>query len=158
MKQIIHISLISLSIFLFFSCGQKMVVETTVNPQNQQWNTFKPIDFNFEIKDTSKPYKLSLAFKIDQQKMGEKSIPITYNFAYPNGENRADFKNLVLDSASKKGGLFEFALLKYKQFNHPGNYKLSVAQTTHKFNLEGIESVSLRVYETEVRKANQDEE
>ncbi len=158
MKNLIKIGLLSLSLLFFFSCGHKEVFETTVTPLNQQWNIFKPIDFNFDIKDTSKPYALYLVLKIDQSKMTEKSIPITYNLLYPNSENRADFKNLVLEKGKNNNNEFEFVLIKYKQFNNPGKYKLSVSQTSSKFNLEGIEAVTLRINETKVRKANEDEE
>lgn len=158
MKSLIKIGFVAFSLFMLFSCGDKKVFEATVTPQNQEWNIFKPIDFNFEIKDTSKPYKITLGIKIDRQKMLEKSIPLSYIFKYPGGENRTAFKNLLVDSATVENGVSEFVIVNYKQFNDPGKYLISFTQGTSKYNLEGIESVTLRINETKVRNINEDEE
>jgi hypothetical protein len=158
MNYLIKIGFVAFSLFLLISCGDKKIFEETIVPQNQQWNIYDSINFNFEISDTSKPYKMTLGIRIDKQKMLERCIPLSYIIKYPSGENRTGLKNLIMDSAKVVDGVSEFVIFNYKQFNNSGKYHFAFYQSTSRYNLEGIEGVTLRINETKVRKANEDEE
>ena len=146
-----------ISLLFLFSCGKKTVFESTITPPNSQWNIFKPADFSFEISDTSKPCKIFFLLKIDKTKMKESLIPISVEMKYPNSEKRTLMKNLIIDSAKAVNGVSQFPIQTYKEFNLSGKYIYSFSQVTSKYNLEGIESIGLRIETVPVRTNKEDE-
>lgn len=157
MKNIILKYTAIILLFFLFSCKQKTVFETTINPPNNEWNIFKPVDFSFEISDTAKPCKIIFLLKIDKTKMKEHTIPISVEMKYPNSEKRTLTKNLIIDSAKVVSGVSQFPIQTYKEFDFPGKYIYSITQITSKYNLEGIESIGLRIETVPVRTNKEDE-
>lgn len=143
--------------FFLFSCGEKAVFESTINPPNNEWNIFKPADFSVEISDTAKPCKIIFLLKINKAKMRENLIPISVEIKYPNSEKRTLIKNLIIDSAKVINGVSQFPIQTYKEFDLPGKYIYSFSQVTSKYNLEGIESIGLRIETVPVRVNKKDE-
>jgi gliding motility-associated lipoprotein GldH len=132
-----------LSITLF-SCGKKTIFETSNPMPNKMWNHFKPQVFDFEIKDSSKIYQVTLSMKLNSN-MTERIIPICISMSYPNGESRADNLYLFTDSATKENGNSNFVIQSYKTFNNSGKYHYEITQNTSKYNLEGVEAIGFNV-------------
>lgn len=147
MNHLLKISFFFL-IFITTSCGEKTVVETTNKQPNNIWNTFKPAIFDIQISDTSLNYKVVLALKLNGR-MQEKHLPLDVEMTNPNGEIRSFSKYLNIDSAKMVKEFSEFVLQTNKHFNEPGKYHFIITQRTSKFNLEGIESIGLRMKKTD---------
>lgn len=144
MNRILKLNVVFFLLVLLSSCSEKTVFETNIDQPNQAWNAFKPAVFDFNIQDTSKTYKVSLALKLNHQ-MQEHLIPIDIQMIYPNSESRADMQYLFVDSAQKVGGYSEFTIQANKHFNNPGKYHYSILQKTSKYDLAGVESIGIRV-------------
>ena len=89
--------------------------------------------------------------------MKEHTIPISVEMKYPNSEKRTLTKNLIIDSAKVVSGVSQFPIQTYKEFDFPGKYIYSITQITSKYNLEGIESIGLRIETVPVRTNKEDE-
>lgn len=155
-NDIFKLSTILCLLFLF-SCGEKTIYETTNIQTNQEWNILKPVDFSFDIQDTSKTYKVVLLLKIDKAKMQEKSIPVSIEISYPNNEKRNLTKLLIIQNAEVKDGVSQFPIQDHKQFSISGKYTYSFTHVTSKYNLAGVESVGLKVMTTSAKKEEKEE-
>ncbi len=89
--------------------------------------------------------------------MKEHTIPISVEMKYPNSEKRTLTKNLITDSAKVVNGISQFPIQGYKEFDLTGKYIYSFTQITSKYNLEGIESIGLRIETVPVRTNKEDE-
>jgi len=150
MNRILKLNVVFFLLVFLSSCGEKTVFETNIDQPNQAWNAFKPAVFDFNIQDTSKTYKVSLALKLNHQ-MQEHLIPIDIQMIYPNSESRADMQYLFVDSAQKVGDYTVFTIQANKHFNNPGKYHYSILQKTSKYDLAGVESIGIRVKITKPR-------
>ena len=157
MNRIFKLNAVLLILVLMSSCGEKTVYETNIDQPNQAWNAFKPAVFDFDIQDTSKIYKVSLALKLNS-KMVEHLIPIDIQMIYPNSESRADLQYLFVDSAAHVGDYSEFTIQANKHFNNPGKYHYSIVQKTSKYDLAGVESIGIRVKITKPKKIEEETE
>ena len=155
MNKILKLNGVIFLIVLLNSCGERTIFETNINQSNQVWNVYKPAVFDVDIQDTSKTYKISVALKLNHR-MQERFIPIDIQMISPNGESRAVADYLTMDSALTVGEFSEFTIQSNKHFNNPGKYHFSITQRTAKYNLEGIESIGLRVKTTKPRKITEE--
>ena len=155
MNKILKLNVAIFLIVLLNSCGEKVVFKTDINQPNQVWNIYKPAVFDVDIQDTSKTYKISVALKLNHR-MQERFIPIDIQTLSPNGESRAAADYLIMDSALTVGEFSEFVIQSNKHFNSPGKYHFSITQRTAKYDLEGIESIGLRVKTTKLKKITEE--
>ncbi len=141
---------------LLTSCGGDYIFEKSVAIENANWKYKDLIQFDFEIADTSKRYDLLLEVE-HAGDYGFQNLYVQFHTKYPSGEEQSQMVSLEL---ATKSGIWngkcsgnacsvEIPLQTNAIFSEPGSHQLSVEQYMRKSPLVGVESMTLKVKQSE---------
>ncbi len=152
-----RLPLILLSLILLASCN-RTVLEEERTFANSNWKFFQPEEFNLNIKNIDDCYNIYATVVIDTAQFKMSRLPLFVNLYSPNGERRS-FTGYLLpkDELGKWNGDFKDGKLvctrcirEYFFFNVTGDHTIEVSQYTHRYDLNGIESFTLKIEKADV--------
>ncbi len=151
MKQAVFFIIILL---LFFSCGNPVTEyeEFTVF-ENQTWNKFRIISFDFNISNTDADYNIWLCVRYNKN-FPEKKLKFNTELKAANGEQRLREASITLFNidnkiiGEKKADYFEikYPLYNNLHFNEKGKQKVEIQNMMGKYVLPGIKQIGIVVY------------
>lgn len=145
----------SLIIILFIVCSCSNTItefeEFTVF-ENQSWNKFRILTFDFNISDTDAEYNIWLVVRYNNN-FPEEKLHINTELVAANGEQRLREVSFRLFDADKKItgkeklDYFEIKYPLYQElvFNEKGMQKTEIQNMMGKFELPGIEEIGIVV-------------
>jgi gliding motility-associated lipoprotein GldH len=157
MKKPKHIFIV----FLFFaiiisSCTNNVLIHEHHELKNSMWNYNVKLPFNFEIKDTTKTYKLYFHLRINED-YPFSNIWIKSRETRPDqsfSENMIDIKLANKEGAwlgKGLGDIYDYKILieDHKKFNQTGDYRYTFKHELRINELEGVMDVGFSAEEIE---------
>lgn len=145
-KNIIFFIIVSYS---FFSCGKNTIFNEFHPIQNKIWNKEDEYFFNFEIKDKSVPYNISLQLR-NNDTYPYQNIWIFSDEQQSSGSITKDTtEHILADNFGKWKGngitLFQSKIVLKQNYHFPdtGKYTISVRHGMRDNQLKGIEDIGL---------------
>ena len=137
---------------VFSSCQRPEIISETKVFDNQVWNRFDILEFNFDITKPELTYDVMLNFEHTEKYFTDHLIS-NITFYMPGGSMRSrdytfKLKNDKLEWLGKlenKTITHELPVILGMKFPEAGSYKMRLESKMTKFNLENIKSVSLNI-------------
>ncbi len=154
MKKTLPILLV---LTLFASCGKKALVDDERTFGGDRWNRFTPEVFNVDVTNTDNYYDIDLVVSIDTAVYRYATVPVTVNIYSPNSERRMFYAEVPLKQNGRWRGevsdglrMASHHIRTYFSFNSRGTHRIEVGQATSQYDLEGIHSIRLNIYQVEL--------
>lgn len=163
MKKLILFSLLCLLVFT--ACNKKPVFEQYVKMENDSWNRFKSLRFEFQINKPDKFWDIVFVIK-HLEEYPFSNLNVDMALISPNGEQRVIpfdilLKNEKGDFLSKKEGAIrnmEFVMLSKVNLKETGKYVIEIDNVMPVFETTGIRELGLLVKKTSPPKPKKDDE
>ncbi len=146
-----------LSIVVFASCGPKVIYEHHIEVP-QKWAYKDSLFYEFEVSDTLKPYDISLDIT-HEATFGYENLYIYTVTVFPEGKRSSNPVSLQLaDTIGDWKGKCDdqecqthinIAVASY--FKTMGTYKIIICQHSRQDLLEGIETIGVKISESETK-------
>jgi gliding motility-associated lipoprotein GldH len=157
MKNILWV--ICVGVIFMMGCGKNIVYEKSFPIQNGDWNYADTLNFDFEIKDTTKIYNLFLDFEHSTD-YSFQNLYINIYTKFPSGER---IKEMVSVELAAKGGIWfgdcdadkcrlEVPIQQNAFFDKAGSYMMTVEQYMRKNPLPGIYEIGFKIEDTREKK------
>ena len=151
-----RIPIIILAACFLFSCSRSVVYNEFQSIKDKLWNKKNEYYFNFEIKDVSVPYDVSLQLR-NSEIYPYQNIWILYEESMPSGEHsvKDTIEYMLADDFGKWTGngitLFQnrLPLKSHYIFPDTGKYTISIRHGMRDDKLKGIEDVGLFIEKSE---------
>ncbi|MBZ0243701.1 MAG: gliding motility lipoprotein GldH [Bacteroidales bacterium] len=143
-------------LIIFSSCQRPEIISERKVFDNQIWNRFEIVEFNFNITKPDMTYDVTLNFEhIDKYYTDHLTTNIT--FYMPDGSMRSrdytfKLKNEKLEwlgSTENKTISHQLPVVLGMKFPEVGSYEIRVESKMTKFNLENIKAVGLNIKPSE---------
>ena len=153
-KTLFQLSLITLSLMVLTSCGNKVLLDDTRTFDNNTWLRFQPEHFEVTPHNTDDCYNFILTVTVDTSRYHETGLPIMMEIDNSNHENRTLFSTLLLrnHNGNWMGTFDEQGLLTISQtvrqyffFNTSSTHSINVGQCTSKYEIHGIQSLNFKI-------------
>lgn len=151
------IIILLLASLLLVNCGssrnEKTIMEHKhVFPENK-WNRFQEFKHEVEITDTETMYGISLEV-VCTPNIKTDNIPVVFSIYSPEGGESHTLSTIYLnqnssfvsDKESKEDRILLHTVYSARNFNEQGTYRLKFYQKVPKYDLEGVKSVTIRMY------------
>lgn len=142
---------------------QSYEFDQTTPIEQSIWSYSKPINFEFDIKDTTYLYDIVLDITHTTSYAYQNVYCMTH-VEFPNNQPAKLSKQLSLELADNVGTWYgkcsgeqctiELAFMTQTGFDQLGKHKLTFEQYTREADLQGIESIRLRVIKTDIKKGS----
>lgn len=137
---------------LLTSCGESYIFEKTLAVPDGNWRYDQPLDFDFEIPDTSARYDLLL----DVQHAGDygfQNLYVQFHTTFPSGKAETQLVSLELAAqtgiwngeCSGNSCTVQIPLQVNAIFQELGTHRISVEQYMRKNPLPGVEGMTLKI-------------
>jgi gliding motility-associated lipoprotein GldH len=144
------------ALLLLFGCQNNAVFKQTKSFDGQRWNRFDFIETEFEITDINKLYDLQLNL-VNRTTYAFDYISLNITLYFPDETMRSrDIEIRLQDKnlnwlGKLKGDLVTtpFSYVKGMKFPAPGKVRLRIENKMSNLNLEGVESLQVKVMETQ---------
>ena len=152
MNKALNHFLILFCLILLFSCSESYLFEDSKKLNNGIWLYSNPLEFEFEISDTSKSYNLFLSI--------DHSTDFTYQNLYSKIYTTFPDKTTVQDTislelvgkfgnwlgdCSQSNCELDLLLQSSTRFMEPGNYKIALEQYNRMDSLSGVNSIGFMI-------------
>lgn len=146
--------LLLILIFVFVSCTEKTILNSTQEVDAEKWNLCSPVDFNIDVKDTLSTYDCFISVR--HAKTYEWSnLFLFIKTTYPNKEYSIDTVECILADLSGRwngSGLgrdkdIQFLFKHNIQFPMQGNYQFEIQQGMREDEIKGIKNIGLKIIE-----------
>ena len=141
------------------SCKGKELINETRGFEDNKWLHFSPERFDFSVDNIDECYNINIAVTVDTSSFRYSSLPLIVNIYSPSGEQR-NFRS-TLNMRNKDGiwlgewndGLFTHTtcVRSFFFFNDKGDYKMEIGQGTDRYELGGVNSISLTIEQAELK-------
>lgn len=155
--------LIYLVLLTVVSCGKKTVFEKERIFQNNTWNRFEKVNFEFPVEKENGYYQIKLVVKHDG-KFEDDIFPVYVTLNTSSGEERMKeirfmLKEKEMLQGEKQADYYAITkdLWKTILISEKGNCTVSIENIYPKYDSYGIHSISLLVDKTEKPKPEDDE-
>lgn len=146
------------SVLLFCSCGKKVLFEESRTFANHTWYRFEPEKFMVNATSVDDCYDIYITAQVDTGQFHAAELPLSVNLYSPNGDRRMFPTTLVLRDAHGgwqgeiKGGVLTVTknVRPYFFFNSKGEYRVELAQTTHYYEVHGVQTIELKLVKAEL--------
>lgn len=147
---------------LLCSCGGKSVLDEERTFANATWNFFTPEVFEFDITNPDDYFNITLEVMLDSALMRNDQLPLTVNlynednerrmfYAYINLVENGRWKGEPLKGRDREGlRLMSQRVREFFLFNSSGHYRMEVGQVTSQYDLEGIESLRVKIEKAKI--------
>lgn len=147
-----NLYMLAFSLLYLAACGNDTLIKKNYDIQPNAWAYRDSLNFDFEVKDTNKIYNITLTVAHQNayrfQNLYTKIVTI-----FPNNLRTEQPLSLELYDASGKpqgkcsGGdcKTEIMMQENAYFNQAGKYRITIYQHSRDENLQGIESLALRI-------------
>ncbi|MCQ2285685.1 MAG: hypothetical protein MJZ76_02280 [Bacteroidales bacterium] len=155
MKNILTVTTTLFLSLILICCSSKndVIAEFTDTFPNNQWArmdenietgevTTHFITHEFEVKDTSVAYTITMDFTYNQQ-LNETEIPLVFSVYSPAGEE--SHIHPLIKITNPNANHVSLPIYKMKYFNTQGLYKIQYNKKTSKFYIEGAESTHIKI-------------
>lgn len=147
------------SSFLFVSCHHKNVQKEDIvvvhEFPNHNW-TFEEqvLDFDFDIIDTTRPYRIEFYLNYDTTLNELTEVPVNVTITAPDGmesfvSSILNFNTLINKdiTPTQQNCVYNMKLIAFpsKNLNQSGKYKVSFYRKTPKYDNYGMNSLTLKV-------------
>ena len=146
-----RVSIIIIATCLFFSCGKDAVFNKFQPIKDKVWDKQDEYFFNFEIKETSAPYNISLLLR-NNDIYPYQNIWVIIEESQPSGITIKDtIEHTLADDFGKWTGngitLFQSRIPVKNQYHFPdtGKYTINIRHGMRDDRLKGIEDIGLFV-------------
>jgi len=150
MRRIVFPAVLLILISLV-SCSRGPVFEKYFTFQNNTWDRFNQIHFNFPVEDTESVYTISLILKPSRD-FEYPSMPVYIILQTPSGEERMDEVkvqvkqgNTFIETEKDQPLLYKTVLWKELTITEKGNCKLSIENMVPKIQTLGLEQIGILV-------------
>lgn len=150
MRRIVFPAVLLILISLV-SCSRGPVFEKYFTFQNNTWDRFNQIHFNFPVEDTESVYTISLILKPTRD-FEYPSMPVYIILQTPSGEERMDEVkvqvkqgNTFIETEKDQPLLYKTVLWKDLSITEKGNCKLSIENMVPKIQTLGLEQIGILV-------------
>lgn len=157
--KLAHLFISILIIVIIISCGPNYALNKTYDIDNNQWTYADSLRFEFEIKDTTAIYNLTLDVK-HTTNYSFQNLYTNIHTQFPNGTRLS--KPVSLELADKTGVwqgdcnsktcTLEIPIQEGAYFNQPGKYVITVEQFMRDSIINGVKSITMKVAETGKRR------
>ncbi len=134
------------------SCGESYLYDQEIEIPEDTWMYNQPLQFEFQVEDTSKYYNLYIAVKHDKE-YSHQNAYAKLKITYPNGQEKQREVSFELADARGKWlgdcqGKYCISKLAYNangpmRFEQSGNFKMHFEQYTRQDSLKGLSSLRL---------------
>lgn len=144
---------------LVTACGPNVIYEKEYEIPGAEWSYADTLDFEVTIDDTLAIYNLFLDLEYSRSFPFE-NMYVQIHTRFPSGERyseqvsleMADEAGLPLGDCDSEGCELTIPLQTSAYFNQAGTYLFTLEQYSRRDPLPGVESLTLRVEETEERR------
>ncbi len=129
---------------------------------NATWNFFTPEVFEFDITNPDDYFNITLEVMLDSALMRNDQLPLTVNIYNEDGERRMFYAYInLVENGRWKGEplkrrdrdglrLMSQRVREFFLFNTGGHYRMEVGQVTSQYDLEGIESLRVKIEKAKI--------
>lgn len=145
-----YLILMSLVSIALISCDSTVVFEENVAIENANWKAASPVQFEFEMKDTTTLHNFYINLR-NGENYPYSNIFVFVELEFPNGKKSIDTVECFLADPTGKwigsGSIHDTRFLYQhgKQFPLSGRYKVNIQQGMRTEELQGIYDVGFRV-------------
>ena len=144
---------------LMAACGSKTVLHETHALKNGTWLRFEPEKYTFEIRDMDACYDLTLTARVDTALLTDAELPLIVDMYNETSERRMlPLKLRLRDAHGQATGRASGAyrevsvpVREYFFFNTKGQQRVEVKQATSRYELRGVNALTLTVKESDLR-------
>ena len=143
--------------FLVASCGKKVLIEETHTFDNNCWLRFEPEVFSVPVDNTECTHTVALTLRYDTSIFDHDELPLVVDFFLDSAELHNFTPYIRLRNA--KGLLRGTTIGSYctvtdtidriRTYNKAGVYTYRIKQRTSKYEIYGINSLTMRVVEND---------
>ena len=145
------LALLTIVLLFLFACNQNNIVfKKSIRFENNSWNKFNSLNFNFQVSDINCSYDFFLTIEHTSQ-LKIKMLPISFYFYTPSGETRTmSYYIRIINKdgnyiGEKKGDNWKLTipLRKHFQFQEKGIAKIEIVNQLTKLETPGFVKAEL---------------
>ncbi len=140
-----YLLIFSLFFLVLMGCHQDKSVSKIIGFENNTWQRFNFLNFEFQIEDISKSYDFLVLLRYDE-KFTSEALIINFVMTLPSGEERIkEYKLNIRDKTGellgeKKTGYYErfITIRREMKLDTPGLLEIEIECLMHKYYTPGI--------------------
>lgn len=140
-------------VFVLASCGKKTLLNETHTFEGGTWNRFEPAEFKVNVKNIDKPYIVSVTLRYDTTVLYEPELPLIVDFFTDSNElhnilpkvRLRNRQGILRGETTAKFCTVTDTIDRRRYYNHPGTYTYRLRQRTTRYDIHGVESITLTV-------------
>lgn len=154
-----RIGLLLFSVFILAGCNQRPVFKEARSFNNAVWNRFGVQSYQIEKITVGEQYDIFITLDCIPSKMNEKGLWANLTFFSPEDEMRAMDVNLkMFDNSGNPTvevkddkAVYRVQVITGISFSSPGPYRFEVMPVSSKYDITGIEGITVEMFKHKKR-------